>query len=79
VDDFGIKYVDQEHAQHIVDASGTLYKLTTDWDGSLYCGITLKWDYIMRTVDLSMPGYLGSALHKFQHLIPHQLEHVLYT
>jgi len=28
----------------------------------MYCGITLKWDYVTRTVDLSMPGYIEKAL-----------------
>jgi hypothetical protein len=43
------------------------YKFTTDWTGELYCGITIKWDYDKRTVDLSMPGYIASTLHKYQH------------
>jgi hypothetical protein len=36
-------------------------------DGNLYCGVTLKWDYQARTVNLSMPGYVAAAIHKFQH------------
>ena len=34
------------------------YDCTTDWDGTLYAGITLKLDYDKRTVDLSMPAYV---------------------
>jgi hypothetical protein len=32
-----------------------------------YCGITIKWDYRKRTADLSMPGHIANALHKFRH------------
>ena len=30
----------------------------------------MKWDYIKRIVELSMPEYLKHALHNFQHLLP---------
>ena len=51
VDDFGVKYVGKENAQHLVDTLSSKCTITTDWDGTLYCGITLKWDYHNRTVD----------------------------
>jgi hypothetical protein len=70
VDDFGVKYVGRQHAEHLVAALKALYPVTTDWNGQLYCGLTLKWDYAARTVDLSMPGYIPAALHKFQHPTP---------
>jgi hypothetical protein len=38
--------------------------------GGLYCGITLHWNYDDKYVDLSMPGYIKEALHKFQHPLP---------
>jgi hypothetical protein len=60
---------------HLIDAIKSLYECTTEWDGTLYCGITLKWDYLARTVDLSMPGYMDTALHKFQHPLPSWPEH----
>eukprot|EP00978_Attheya_sp_CCMP212_P036552 scaffold166612_cov63-Attheya_sp.AAC.1 len=37
VDDFGIKYVGQEHADHLLDTLRTQYTMTTDWDGTNYC------------------------------------------
>jgi hypothetical protein len=70
VDDFGVKYVGKEHAQHLIDALETNYTVSKDWLGGLYCGITLKWDYSNKHVDLSMPGYIHDALHKFQHPMP---------
>eukprot|EP00523_Entomoneis_sp_CCMP467_P001312 CAMPEP_0168756942 /NCGR_PEP_ID=MMETSP0724-20121128/20891_1 /TAXON_ID=265536 /ORGANISM="Amphiprora sp., Strain CCMP467" /LENGTH=40 /DNA_ID= /DNA_START= /DNA_END= /DNA_ORIENTATION= len=38
--------------------------------GSLCCGIKLTWDYAKRTVDLSMPNYVATALERFQHPTP---------
>jgi len=65
VDDFGVKYIGQEHAQHLLDTLRLSYELTEDWTGSKYCGLTLKWDYINRTCDISMPGYVQNALQRF--------------
>ncbi len=75
MDDFGIKYVGREHAQHLPDTLQQFYKISTDWEGSLYCRITLQWDYNARTVDLSMPGYIPKVLEKLQHPQPAQPEH----
>jgi hypothetical protein len=75
VDDFRVKYVGKDNALHLIDAIKALYECTTDWDGTLYCGITLKRDYLARTVDLSIPGYINSALDKFQHPLPSRPEH----
>jgi hypothetical protein len=62
VDDFGIQYVGKEHTHHLIAALKQDYEaVTTDWEGELFCGITLKWDYVNHTVDLSMPGYVKKA------------------
>ena len=53
VDDFGIKYVGEEHLQHLFTTLKQHYKIVEDTTGSLYCGITLEWDYKNRHVDLS--------------------------
>jgi hypothetical protein len=68
VDDFGVKYVGHEHINHLINAIKHHYEFSKDWEGRLYCGITMKWDYEKRTCDLSMPGYIQAAIHKFQHL-----------
>ena len=41
--------------------------VSEDWNGNLFCGIELNWNYKERTVDLRIPGYIGKLLHKFQH------------
>jgi hypothetical protein len=53
VNDFGIKYVGKEHADHLIASIKSTYnKLTEDWTGSLYCGIMLELDYVGRMVDI---------------------------
>eukprot|EP00804_Cyclotella_cryptica_P009771 CCRYP_013223-RB/>CCRYP_013223-RB protein AED:0.40 eAED:0.40 QI:0/0/0/1/0/0/3/0/850 len=70
VDDFGVKYEGQEHAQHLLDTLKKYYKLAEDWKGDLYCGITLDWDYENRTLDISLPGYIKKVLQWFEHKTP---------
>lgn len=71
VDDFGVKYVGKENAYHLINTlTNADYKITEDWEGNLFCGLTLKWDYENRTLDLSMPGYVSKALQKFMHPPP---------
>jgi hypothetical protein len=41
----------------------------------MYCGITLKWDYVARTVDLSMPGYIEKALENYLAERPKRPQH----
>ena len=45
VDDFGVKYVGKEHADHLVNALKNKYQISNDWQGALYCGISLNWNY----------------------------------
>ena len=62
VDNFGVNYVGEEHAKHLVDALEEHYKIFQDWEGKTYCGLTLEWDYEARKVHVSMPGYVQDAL-----------------
>ena len=66
VDDFGVGYEKNEHALHLLQTLRQYYEaVSVDWTGTLYCGITLKWDYAQRTCELSMPGYVQQAVGKF--------------
>jgi hypothetical protein len=56
VDDFAVKYVGKQHAEHLRNALLRTYELTTDWTATVYSDMTLKWDYDKRTCDISMPG-----------------------
>jgi hypothetical protein len=74
-DDFAVKYVGKQHADHLRDALLRSYEITTDWEGKLYSGMTLKWDYKNRTCDISMSGYIANVLRKFQHETPKHPQH----
>jgi len=43
------------------------YKFKVDTDAKQYVGIQLQWDYVKRTVRLSMPGYIKQALAELEH------------
>ena len=75
VDDFGVKYEGQEHAQPPVDTLKKYYRLAEDWKCDLYCGITLDWDYDNRTLDISLPGYIDKVLQRFEHKTPTTPQH----
>jgi hypothetical protein len=75
VDDFAVKYVGKQHAEHLLNVLLPTYELTTDWMATVYSGMTLKWDYEHRTYDISMPGYVPNILGKFQHDAPKHPQH----
>jgi hypothetical protein len=75
VDDFAVKYVGKQHAEHLRNALLRTYELTTDWTAPVYSGMTLKWDNNERTCNISMPGYVSNVLSKFQHDPPKHPQH----
>jgi hypothetical protein len=76
VDDFRIQYTTIQDAQHLLAALKQHYEaITVDWTRSLFCSISLKWDDNHYIVDLSMPGYINSALEEFEHPEPNKAEH----
>jgi hypothetical protein len=62
VNNFGVKFVNKATADHLISSIKQTYKLTKDWMGNLYRGITLEWDYLNQTVDISMPGYIKNEI-----------------
>jgi hypothetical protein len=70
VDNFGVKYVGRKHAEHLMTCIKKYYNISSDWNGTAYCGLTLDWDYKKCTVDLSIPGYIKGAIHKYKHPTP---------
>jgi hypothetical protein len=78
VDDFGKKYVGKKHVDHLIKCLKEKYKLTEDWDGDLYSGISLKWDYGAQTLNISMPGYIKKQLLKYEHIM-RQVQHCPYA
>jgi hypothetical protein len=70
VDDFAVKYVGKDNAHHLRNALLCHYEIKTYWEGTVYSGMILKWDYQKLTCDIYMPGYVTKVLNKFQHDAP---------
>eukprot|EP00957_Ditylum_brightwellii_P203806 15336276-Ditylum_brightwellii.AAC.1 len=62
VDGFGVEYTKKEDVEHLISALQEAYKCTIDWAGKVFFGISLKWNYCQRTVELFLPGYIEKAL-----------------
>ena len=74
-----MKYTRQKDAKHLL---GILEKeftaVSTDWDGGLYCDITLEWNYEEIWLGISMPGYIKKVLQKYKHETPPRPQHSPY-
>ena len=70
VDNFGIKCQGEENAKHLLIALKQHYEISEDWDGSLYCGISLKWNHQQHYIDTSMTSYYEKHLKKYNHIKP---------
>jgi hypothetical protein len=68
VDEFEVKYVDEEHGNHLKQVLDKHNTLTCDWTGTPNIGITLDWNYSIRQVHLSMSKYATKAIKQFQHI-----------
>jgi hypothetical protein len=71
-DNFGIKYVNKNKADHLMSILKQDYEINTDWEGTRYLRLTLNWDYKKCKVHLSMPGYIKNALIRFSHKLPNK-------
>ena len=49
-----------------------------DWEGKLYCGITLDWNYEEGYLDISMPGYIDKLRARYKHEMPNRPQHSPY-
>ena len=78
VDDFGVKYVGREHAEHLRNVLNEHYKCAVDWDGKKYLGMDIDWDYEGHKVHVSMLEYIPEALARFQHKAPRTPQHQPY-
>ena len=66
VDDFGVKYIGKQHAEHLIRTLEKHYEaLTVDWEGTKFCGIDMKWNYHKRVCDISIQDYVARTLTKF--------------
>jgi hypothetical protein len=70
VDNFGIKVTNMADFEHLKEALEEHYTNAVNYKGSLFCGVKLTWDYAHRHIDCSMPGYIATALKKYQRATP---------
>ena len=67
VDDFGLKYFNQQDAQEFFNHLGTKYKYTVDWSGRNDGALIFDWKYNKGQVDISIPNYVIDYLKILQH------------
>ena len=56
VDEFGVKYIGKQHADHLINCIREHYQVSIDWEGQQYFVRSIKWNYQKQVVDLSMPS-----------------------
>ena len=66
VDDFGIKYTNQQDLDHFLNHLHQKYTITHD-EGTRFNGIHLKWNYKKLECEFSIPEYCIKALIRFKH------------
>ena len=45
MDKFGVKYTNPSHYHHLVNTLQKYYKISIDWGGGNYSGLSLDWNY----------------------------------
>ena len=78
MDDFEVKYVGMEHADHLMAALKEDYAISHNWEGNRYLGLTFDWDYDKRIVMVSMPEYFENAPQHFHHVRPKKTQDQLH-
>ena len=71
VDDFCVQYTGHHNAEHLLTTLLEHYKVSTDWKGAEFVGINLAWNYVKRTFQLTMDGYITNVCTGFNHPNPH--------
>lgn len=77
--DFGIKYSNKNDVKHLIDILQKSFKVSCDWEGQHYCGLTIDGQYDDNYVDISMPGYIDKVLRKVQHKKPAKSQYAPHT
>ena len=75
VDDFGVKCFYKQDIDHLISTLTHFYKISLDWSGKKYCGLTLDWCYDLNYLDISIPSYKPSVLTRFHHKKAYPLFH----
>ena len=67
VDDFRIKYVNNDDVQHLIRIMQEIYTFKVDFNAKQYIDIDLKWDYDKQELICSMIGCVKQALKELEH------------
>ena len=67
VDNFGIKYQSKSDTEYLFNAIGKNFRFTVDYEGNNYCSLTLKQNYQLGYVDISIPKLISEILKKLNH------------
>ena len=78
VGDFGVKYEGIQHSWHLEEALNTYHEVSVYWEGIIFCGVSLDWNYKGKMFDFSMIGYISKALIKYQHHFHNHTQHQPY-
>jgi hypothetical protein len=74
VDDFAVKYINQEDANHLINTIRKYYPMTVDKEATKYIELTIQWDYTNQKAHIHMPGYLDKAYIRFNHEKPMKIQ-----
>ncbi len=74
VDNFTVKYVSDEDAEHLINAIKKYYPMRVDKEATKYISLTIEYDYKNCKAHIYMPGYLQKALIRFKHETPDKIQ-----
>jgi hypothetical protein len=57
VENVGVEYMGQRHANHLIKLLQKCYTVRTNWEGNKFVVINIKWDYTKQTCKTTMDGY----------------------
>ena len=67
VDNFGVEYVRDKNAIHLIDTLKQYYNIEEEWDGTNFLNIDLEWNYKHCTCHLSMKNYIEEVRVRYGH------------
>ena len=65
VDNFGVKFVNQNDVSHLTNTLRTKYKAYIGYEGTDYRALKLSWNYDQGYVDVSMANFVPKTLTNF--------------
>ena len=70
VNNFGIKYLNREDLDHLIQSLEKYYDVSVNLDGKEFAKIQFNWYNENRKVHLSMAPYLQKMLRQFNNIVP---------